>query len=153
MTGIGQQRQRAPAHLRPDPPEATAWLGWVLFIGILLAGAGVINALQGLVALLDEDFYGTSTSDLAIGVNYAVWGWALLILGVALVAAGIGIVLGYPWARAVGVVVAVINALTNLAFVRAFPMWTVLAVAFDVLVIYALVIHGGEGKALRTGRG
>ena len=152
MTGVGQP-QRAPAHLRPDPPEATAWLGWVLFLGILLAGAGVINALQGLGALLDDDFYRTSTSDLAIGVNYAVWGWALLILGVALVATGIGIVLGYPWARVAGVVVAAINALTNLAFVGAFPMWTVLAVAFDLLVIYGLVIHGGEGKALRTGRG
>ena len=156
MTEVGHSApspHRAPAHLRPDPPEATAWLGWVLFLGILLAGAGVINVLQGLVALLDDDFYRTSTSDLTIDVNYAAWGWALLILGTALVAAGVGIVLGYAWARVVGVVVAAINALANLAFVHAFPMWTVLAVAFDVLAIYALVIHGGEGKALRTGRG
>ena len=148
----GSAPQRAPAHLRSDPPDVSLWLGWVVFIGILLAGAGVINVLQGLVALLDEGFYRTAPSGLAINVNYTVWGWALLILGVALVAAGIGLTLGYAWARAVGVVVAAINALVNLGFAGAFPVWTVLAVSFDVLAIYALLVHGGEGKAIRTGR-
>jgi hypothetical protein len=156
MTQVGQSAptaHRAPAHLRSDPPEVTAWLGWVLFLSILLAAAGVINLIQGLVALFNEDFYRTATADLAIDVNFTVWGWALLILGAALVVAGGGIALGYAWARVFGVVVAAINTLANLAFAGAFPMWTVLAVSFDILAIYALVVHGGEGKALRTGRG
>jgi hypothetical protein len=149
----GSVPHRAPAHLRSDKPDATIWFGWVLFVGILLIGAGVINAIQGLVALLDDDFYRTPTSDLAIDVNYTVWGWALLILGTTLMAAGGGVALGYAWARVVGVVAAAINALVNLGFAGAYPAWTVLAVSFDVLAIYALVVHGGEGKALRTGRG
>ena len=78
----------------------TAWLGWVLFVGILLVAAGVINVIQGLVALFDSDFYLVSASGLAIDVNYTAWGWALLILGAALVAAGFGVALGYAWARA-----------------------------------------------------
>jgi hypothetical protein len=125
----------------------------VLFIGIVFFGAGVINGIQGLVALLDDDFYRTSASQLAFNVNYTVWGWALLILGAALVAAGVGVALGYAWARVFGVVVAAINTLTNLAFAGAYPFWTVIAVSVNVLAIYALVVHGGEGKALRTGRG
>jgi hypothetical protein len=124
----------------------------VLFVGILLFAAGVLNVIQGLVALFKPDYYLVATSELVITVNYTAWGWVLLILGVALVAAGFGVALGYGWARAVGVVVAAINALVNLAFVGAYPFWTVLAVSFDVLVIYTLVAHGGEGKALRTGR-
>lgn len=144
--------QRTPAHLRSDPPDVTLWLGWVLFVGILLFAAGVINALQGLVALLDEDFFPNSTADLAIDANYAVWGWAFLILGAALVLAAGGVALGYAWARVVGVVVAAVNTLTNLAFANAYPVWTVVAVGFNVLAIYGLVVHGAEAKALRTGR-
>jgi hypothetical protein len=141
-----------PAHLSPDSRGATVWLGWLLFVGILLFAAGVINVLQGVVALVNPDFYLVSASGLVINVNYTVWGWALLILGATLIVAGFGIALGYGWARVVGVVVASINALVNLAFVSAYPLWTVIAVAFDVLVIYALVVHGDEGKALRSGQ-
>lgn len=158
MTDVRQSGSRpprspsGPAHLSSDPRGVTAWLGWVLFVGILLLAAGVINVIQGLVALFNSDFYLVSSSGLVIDINYTAWGWALLILGAALVAAGFGVALGYGWARAFGVVVAAINALVNLGFVSAYPFWTVLAVSFDVLVIYALVAHGGEGKALRTGR-
>jgi hypothetical protein len=149
----GSAPHRAPAHLRSEAPDVTLWLGWVLFIGIVLIAAGVINAIQGLVALLDDDFYRTSAADLAINVNYTAWGWALLILGAALVVAGGGIALGYAWARVFGVVVCAINTLTNLGFAGAYPFWTVIAVSVNVLAIYALIVHGGEGRALRTGRG
>ncbi|MEV4641436.1 hypothetical protein AB0J80_29240 [Actinoplanes sp. NPDC049548] len=141
-----------PAHARTEPRSVTAWLGWVVFTGILLCGAGVINAVQGLVAILDESFYHSSTAALAVDVNYAVWGWALLILGAVLVAAGGGVILGYAWARVVAVVVASINALVNLGFATAYPAWTILAVGFDVLAIYALIVHGGEAKTLRITR-
>jgi hypothetical protein len=130
----------------------TAWLGWVLFTSIMLAGAGAINTIQGLTALLDDAFYRTATTDLLIDINYTVWGWAFLITGAALVAAGFGLALGYAWARVTGVVVAAGNVLVNLGFVHAYPAWTVIAVAFNVITIYALVVHGGEGNALRTGR-
>ncbi|MFI7600384.1 hypothetical protein [Actinoplanes sp. NPDC049681] len=144
------ESEQAPAPAEPE--VATAWLGWVVFIGILLCGAGLINAVQGLVAGFDENFYRSSASGLAIDVNYAVWGWALLVLGAVLVAAGGGVVLGYRWARVVGVVVAAVNALVNLGFVTAYPAWTILAVCFDVSAIYALIVHGGEAKTLRITR-
>ncbi|ROP28752.1 DUF7144 family membrane protein [Couchioplanes caeruleus] len=130
----------------------TAWLGWVVFIGILLCAAGLINAVQGLVAVFDDGFYRASTSALVVDVDYVVWGWALLIFGITLLFAGAGVVLGYRWARVVGVVVASINALVNLGFATAYPTWTILAVCFDVSAIYALIVHGGAARALRVGR-
>jgi hypothetical protein len=139
-----------PAHQSTEHPPVTAWLGWVLFIAIILLSAGLINLTQGLVALFDNDFYTGSAADLPINVNFAAWGWALLILGAALVAAGGGIALGYGWARATGVVAAAINMLVNIGFAHAYPAWTILAVVFNVVAIYALVVHGGEAKSLRT---
>jgi hypothetical protein len=128
------------------------WAGWVLFVGILLGGAGVVNTVQGLVAVFDSGFSVAATAHLAIDVNYTLWGWTSVVLGATLVAAGCGVMLGYAWARVVGVVVASVNALVNLAFVTPYPGWSLLAIGFDILAVYALVVHGGEAKALRIRR-
>src|SRR4051794_7597432 len=137
---------RPPAHSAPPAPltaRATAWLGWVLFVSIIMFSSGLINIAQGLIALLDDDFYGTSATGLAANASYTAWGIALLVLGVALVAGAYGVLTGYGWGRTIGVVAAAVNALVNLAFSAAYPYWAVLVVAFDVIVIYALVVHGG----------
>ncbi|GAA3349271.1 hypothetical protein GCM10020358_70750 [Amorphoplanes nipponensis] len=150
-----ERRDGAPAHLAPPAPltaRATAWLGWVLFISIIMLSAGLITIAQGLVALLDDDFYGASTTGLAVDVSYPAWGIALIGLGLALVAGAYGVLTGYRWGRTIGVLAAGLNALVNLGFVAAYPYWTVLVVAFDVIAIYALVVHGPEAKALRAGR-
>jgi hypothetical protein len=144
-------RAAGPAHA--GPRDVTRWLGWVLFLALMLFGAGVMNAVQGLVAIFDDDFYIAAPEQLVLDLNYTVWGWALLIAGLALVAAGIGVALGYAWARVLAVVIAALNAMVNLGFAGAYPYWTVIAISFDVLAIYALVVHGAEGKALRTERG
>ncbi|RSM69596.1 hypothetical protein DMB66_11460 [Actinoplanes sp. ATCC 53533] len=145
---------RPAAHSAPPAPlaaRATAWLGWVLFISIIMLSAGLINIAQGLIALLDDDFYVASATGLTVDVSFTAWGIALLVLGVALVAGAYGVLTGYGWGRTIGVLAAAVNALVNLGFVAAYPYWTVLVVAFDVIAIYALVVHGGAAKALRTG--
>ena len=149
------QVRHPPAHSKPPAPlttRATAWLGWVMFVSIIMLAAGLINIAQGLVALLDDDFYYTTTAGLPIDVSYTAWGIALLVLGAALVAGAYGVLTGYGWGRTIGVVAAAVNALVNLSFVAAFPYWTVLAVAFDVIAIYALILHGGGAKAMRMSR-
>lgn len=142
-----------PAHSAPPAPptaRATAWLGWVLFISIIMLSAGLINVLQGMVALFDDDFYRTSPAGLAVGASWTAWGIALLVLGVTLIAGAWGVLTGRRWGRTVGVLAAAVNALVNLGFANAYPWWTVVVVSFDVLAIYALVVHGGAARALRT---
>jgi hypothetical protein len=144
-----------PAHSQPPAPltaRAIAWLGWMAFVSIIMFAAGLINVTQGLVALLDDDFYRATAAGLAVDVGYTVWGIVLLLLGAALVAGAYGVLTGYRWGRIIGVVAAAVNALVNLGFVAAYPYWTVLAVSFDIIAIYALVVHGGEAKSLRAGR-
>ena len=63
--------------------------------------------------------------------------------------AGFGILAGAMWGRVLGITVAVISAIINLAFIVAFPVWGVIIIALDVLMIYALAVHGGEMKTLR----
>jgi hypothetical protein len=157
MGQVQQSQPRAEQRRRPGGTRAkhrtddpTLWLGWVVFVSIMLFAAGLITVVQGLVALFDEAFYLTSPSGLAVGADYQVWGVALLVVGAALLAGGVGVLTGRGWGRVIGVVAVAINMLVNLAFASAFPHWTVLVVSLDVITIYALVIHGGEAKALRT---
>jgi hypothetical protein len=80
-------------------------------------------------------------------MDYTAWGWTHLLLGVVAVAAGFGVLLGQMWARVAGIVIALLSALVNIAFVSAYPVWSTIIIATDVLVIYALAVHGREIKS------
>jgi hypothetical protein len=69
-----------------------------------------------------------------------------LIAGLVAIGTGFGILLGQMWARVLGVIIAVLGALLNIAFLAAYPIWSTIMIALDVLVIYALVAHGREVK-------
>jgi hypothetical protein len=132
-----------------DRDTMTGWVGWVLFAGILMFTVGFFNVIEGLVALFNHGYYHVHASGLVVHLNYTAWGWALLIFGLALGFAGYGVMVGQTWARVVGVIVAVVNALVNLGFIAAYPVWITLTIALDVLVIYALIVHGREAQAMR----
>ncbi|HEV8565800.1 MAG TPA: hypothetical protein VGQ92_01745 [Actinoplanes sp.] len=125
----------------------TAWVGFVVFGGIMLLMMGGVQAIEGFVAILRDDYYLVSRNGLLINLDYTTWGWIHLIIGLIAVAAGIGVLAGQMWARVTGIVIAVISALANLAFMSAYPIWATIVIAADVLVIYALAVHGGEVKS------
>jgi hypothetical protein len=128
--------------------ERTLWTGWAIFAGIVLFLVGVFQASAGLVALFNDDAFLVTTDRLAVTFDYTAWGWIHLVLGSIVAIAGIAIFRGEVWGRAVGVVVAGLSAFAHLLFIPAFPLWSLIVIAMDVLVIYALCVHGGE---LRTG--
>jgi hypothetical protein len=138
---------------RATPPVAdrygtgpTAWGGWVVFGGVMLIMLGTFQVIEGLVAVFDEGFYLVGRSGLVVDVDYNTWGWTHVIIGALGVLAGLGLLAGNMAARVVGVAVAFLSALANLAFIAAYPVWSVLMIAVDVIVIYAIVVHGRELK-------
>ena len=44
----------------------------------------------------------------------------------------------------VGVILAAISALANFAFIPYYPFWSMLIIAVDVFVIWALTAHGRD---------
>lgn len=132
-----------------EPPSrrgASAWVGFVLFGGIMLMMMGSFQAIEGFVALFKEDYYLVTRNDLVLTIDYTSWGWTHLLIGLAGIGIGLGVLLGQMWARVLGIVVAVISALANIAFLPAYPIWCTIVIATDVLVIYALAVHGREVK-------
>ncbi|WP_432875005.1 DUF7144 family membrane protein [Kribbella sp. CA-245084] len=120
------------------------WVGPIVFAAVVMMVIGTMHGFEGIVALLNDDYYAVPKSGLAIHIDYTAWGWTHLIVGTAVLVAGFGVLLGQVWARVVGVIVAVVSILTNMAFLSASPGWVTIMVALDVLVIWALTFHGRD---------
>jgi hypothetical protein len=127
--------------------HAGAWVGWVVFAAAVAITMGIYQAIEGLVAIFDDEYYLVGSSGLVVSVDYTVWGWVHLILGLAAVGAGIGLLQRRGWGRIVVISLAALSALVNLGFLVAYPLWSTLIIAFDIIVIYALTVHWDEVKA------
>lgn len=102
---------------------------------------GMFHAAAGLAAIVENEFYMVSTNYL-YSFDVTSWGWIHLIVGIVVLAAGFAVFTGRVWARAVGIVLATISAFVNFLYVPYYPVWSLVLIALDVLVIWALVVHG-----------
>jgi hypothetical protein len=122
----------------------SAWVVWVNFAGVLLIMLGSFHVIQGLVALFRDEVYVVRSSGLVLNVSFTTWGWVHLVLGAVAVLAGVCLLLGQMWARVVAVLVAFLSALSNVSFMQAQPVLSVLMVSLDIIIIWAVVVHGGQ---------
>ena len=129
---------------RSTTSTSTGWVGWLVFAGIMMILVGAFQVIDGLIALFKDDFYVVRPNGLVVNVDYTAWGWTHLLLGVLLIAAGYAVFSGRVWGRTLGVIAALLSAIVNFAFIPAYPVWSILIITVDVLVIYALIAHGGE---------
>ena len=126
---------------------SSAWVGWVVFAAVIVITMGAFEAIEGLVAIFKDQYYLVPSTGLVVSVDYTVWGWVHLIIGVVSILAGIALLQGRSWGRIVVIVLAGVSALVNLGFLSAYPIWATLVIAFDVIVIYALTVHWKDVSA------
>ena len=129
-----------------DRPQPTGWVGWVIFAGVAMIVLGAFQVIEGLVAVFQKGYYLVTPGHLIVHVSYPTWGWVHFGIGAVIVLVGFGVMTGAMWARVLGITLAVISAIVNLAFLAAYPVWGVIIIALDVVVIYALAVHGREVK-------
>jgi hypothetical protein len=143
MTDTSRRPEPGPGHAE----ASTAWTGWVVFAGLMMVLLGIFQVVQGIVALASDDFYLVGRRGLVVDADFTVWGWTHVVLGLVAGLVGVGLLAGSTVARVGGVVIAVLDAVVNLVFMSAYPLWLVLVITLDVIVIYAITVHGGELKA------
>ena len=128
-------------------PPASPWVGWIAFAGVLMVTLGTLHAFEGLIAIVkDEYFLITDNGRLAVTLDFTVWGWTHLIVGTIVVVAGLCVLGGQIWARTVAVLLAAWSILVNVAFLAAYPIWSVIMIALAIVVIMALTVHGSDIK-------
>jgi hypothetical protein len=125
-------------------PESSGWAaGWITFAGIALILIGVFHAIAGFAEIIDSDSY-VLTQQYVLKFNATTWGWIHLIGGIIVIFAGFGVFRGAVWARTVGVIIAMISAIANFAWLSYMPLWSILMIFIDVSIIWALTVHGRD---------
>ncbi|MGH3272779.1 MAG: DUF7144 family membrane protein [Streptosporangiaceae bacterium] len=121
--------------------------GFTVLAGMLMILGGLWGFFEGLVAIVHQSFY-VSQPNYTFQFNVHGWGWIHLILGVVVVAAGVCVLLGQTWAKLLGIGLAVFSAIANFLFIPFYPIWSIILIAMDVVIIWALatgISHRHEG--------
>ena len=123
--------------------QRTGWTGWIVFAGIMLIIGGTLNAIYGLVAILNDEWVVWGNRGV-VYLDVTGWGWIHLALGIVVVLAGAGVMTGSSIARAIGVFIAALSMFANFLALPLYPLWSITVLTINVLVIWALIAHGSE---------
>ena len=120
-----------------------AAVGFTYFAAIVMFMVGTFHAIAGFAGILENEFY-VSTRNYVFEFDATAWGWIHLIAGLVVIFAAAGLFTGAVWARTVGVTMAVISAIANFGFIPYYPVWSMVIIALDITVIWALTAHGRD---------
>ena len=116
---------------------SSAALTTAAFAGVMLIMVSVFQILQGIAATAAGTVYVTG-AEYVFQLDVSTWGWIHIVVGALALATGIGVLATQTWAYVLGIILAAISCLTNFAFIPYYPIWSLVVIAFDVAVIWAL---------------
>ena len=130
--------------------EVTGWVGWGWFAAIVLIIAGAIDIIYGFIAVFSPtSSYIAKMDGQLVLFDVSAWGWWHVVFGAVLILIGLALFTGATWARVIAIIFAAISAISHLFLIPVQPWWSVIVMTLDVLVIYALTVHGRELKLAR----
>ena len=133
------------AAMRPATGRARAdgrGYGLVLFAGSLLLVVGFWNLIYGISALAKASFF-VANARYVIG-DLRTWGWVTLIFAALQIVAGVGVMAGNQVARWAGVALVGLNAVSQMFFIPAYPFWSLIIIAMDIVALYGLCAYGSR---------
>ncbi|RFC78507.1 hypothetical protein DXZ75_08620 [Streptomyces sp. AcE210] len=98
--------------------------------------SGPLSILLGASGIAGDTVFAASRY--AYRFDLTAWGWLHLLLGVALVVAGLGVVAGQSWGRGAGIAVAALSLITQFMFIPYYPAWSITVMALDLLIVWSL---------------
>lgn len=119
---------------------------WIAFAAVVMMILGSLDALWGLAAILNDEVVVVGGHG-ALIFDLTAWGWIQLIVGVLVALTGLGLMMGNEIARVLGVFLLAFNAILQIVWFTAAPLWAILIIALDVIVIYQLMMGWTEDEA------
>ncbi len=124
--------------------QRSGWaVGFTTFAVVMMIMAGAFGVLNGLAAIIKDQFFVVG-QEYAYKFDITTWGWIHLVLGALILIAGFSLLSGAVWARTVAVILALLSAIANFAYLPWYPLWAIIVITLDVLVIWALTAHGRD---------
>ena len=125
-----------------------------LVAAVLMMIGGVLDFFSGLAALIRGQFFVTlpNSTDYAFSVSIHSWGWLHLIAGAVVFVTGAALLTDHLWARIAGVVIAGLSAILNFVMLPYYPLWAIVVIALNVVIIVALCAPRRRDGRRRPGR-
>jgi hypothetical protein len=131
--------------------QPSGWaVGYTSFAALFLITIGVFHIIAGIAGLAKDGFYVTTAKNYGditkyfLEFNINTWGWIHLIAGIIVMLAGVALFSGAVWARTIAVIIAIASMIANFAWLPFYPLWSILIIALDIAVIWALTTHGRD---------
>ena len=134
------ESSRAAERPRVEERQPT---GWTVFAGVLLFIVGSLDALWGLAGILNDEIVFVGGQGVLVA-DVSTWGWVHLVLGSIIAATGLGLFAGAEWARWTAIFFVMINAISQVVWFPAAPLWAFLMIILDVTIIYQLTARWDE---------
>ncbi|MES4893147.1 hypothetical protein [Streptomyces sp. NPDC096012] len=155
--------QHAARPTGPDPSGGTwpprqpaahggGWAaGGVVFAGVLMLCTGILSILQGIAAVARDDVY-TRIGAYVYKLNLTGWGTIHIIIGALVLVTGIGLLKDMAWARFAGIFLVSLSLIVQFLFLPYSPLWSLIMMAIDVFVIWALATRQEAASAVADSR-
>jgi len=127
----------------PDQRESRWASGLTVVAATFLVIAGVWHVIAGFAAVVHDNVY-VATPQYIYSFDLTAWGWIHMLLGVLEIVAGFAVLKGQTWARVVGIVLASLSMIANFGFLPHYPLWSLLIIALDAGIIWALTTYRRE---------
>ncbi|MBS1886467.1 MAG: hypothetical protein JSU06_04685 [Actinobacteria bacterium] len=129
---------------REAPPGGDRKSTWIVFAGVMMLIIGSLDAIWGLAAILNDEIVVVGGHG-ALVLDISTWGWVQLALGALIGLTGLGLLVGNTAARWTGVFLLGVNAVMQVVWFPAAPLWALLMIALDTVLIYQLCTNWQEG--------
>jgi hypothetical protein len=117
---------------------------WRVFAAVVLGVAGVMRFFDALWAFNYDGAVPNQLESAIFGHTLDTYGWIYLIMAAVFIASAFLVLNRSQLGRWVGVAAGALGAITAVWWMPFYPIWSMVYVMLSVLVIYALVAHGGR---------
>jgi hypothetical protein len=115
--------------------------GWIFFAGIMMVILGTMSAINGLIALINDEVY-LVTKEQIVAFDFTTWGWIHLIVGIIVVFAGFALYSGALWARIIAAILAGVVIIEQIGLIQAYPFWSIAMIGISIAVIFSVCTMG-----------
>ena len=136
MAAASTPQYGAQATSRAEPELS----GWVVFAALMLVVAGGFSLIYGLAAVLNDQVVTVGGRGVIVW-DFTVWGWIHMVAGALMLLTSWGLFALKGWARWTAVFLVVVNAMLQMATITAFPLWSIMMITLDVIIIYQLTVN------------
>jgi hypothetical protein len=142
MAAASTPHVSAQAGARAEPELS----GWIVFAALMLLVAGGFSIVYGLAAVLNDKVVTVGGQGVIVA-DFTVWGWVHMVAGALMLLTCWGLFALKGFARWVAIFIATLNAMIQMATITAFPLWSIMMITLDVIIIYQLTVNWAREPA------